>query len=344
MRKTINIDVTHEALAKDKPLLAFSPNNDYLKRKEQIREKYIELLGLNIIKENECDLNINIEEVVEKEEYTRIRYTFESERNCIVPCYLLIPKQNKDKYPVAICLQGHTTGFHVSIGEQIYEEDKNSISTQAFGLYAVENGFAALCIEQRGMGERTTPRNDRGRALTCGCYHTALTALLLGRTLIGERVWDVHKGIDSLEHFKDKLDLDDITLLGQSGGGTATYYSACYDQRIKYAMPCCSVCTYEDSILELWHCSCNYIPQIARFMDMGELATLIAPRKLLIINGEIDPIFKIDGTRKVYSVVEQIYRKEGVPNNCKLVVLPGKEHYFDKDVAFSELKKMRTAK
>ena len=84
MRKTINIDVTHEALAKDKPLLAFSPNNDYLKWKEQIREKYIELLGLNIIKENECDLNINIEEVVEKEEYTRIRYTFESERNCIV--------------------------------------------------------------------------------------------------------------------------------------------------------------------------------------------------------------------------------------------------------------------
>ena len=77
-------------------------------------------------------------------------------------------------------------------------------------------------------------------------------------------------------------------------------------------------------------------------MDMGELATLIAPRKLLIINGEIDPIFKIDGTRKVYSVIEQIYQKEGAPNNCKLVVLPGREHYFDKDVAFSELKKMRS--
>ena len=53
MRKTINIDLTHEALEKNKPLLAFSPNNDYLKWKEQIREKYIELLGLDIIKENE---------------------------------------------------------------------------------------------------------------------------------------------------------------------------------------------------------------------------------------------------------------------------------------------------
>jgi hypothetical protein len=245
---------------------------------------------------------------------------------------------------VAICLQGHTTGFHISIGEKIYEGDESLIDTQAFGLYAVENGFAALCIEQRGMGERTTPRNDRGRALTCGCYHTALTALLLGRTLIGERVWDVHKGIDSLEHFKDKLDLDDITLLGHSGGGTATYYSACFDSRIKYAMSSCSICTYEDSIIELWHCSCNYIPQIARFMDMGELSALIAPRKLLLINGEIDPIFKIEGTRKVFSVIKQIYQKEGAPDNCKLVVLPDKEHYFDKDVAFSELKKMRTAK
>jgi hypothetical protein len=342
--RDINVDIIHEELFNEKPLLAFSPDNDYLSWKEQIRQKYIELLGLDVIAKNECPMDIQIEEIVDEEEYVRIRYTFLSEKNSYVPAYLLVPKTNKDKYPICICLQGHTTGFHISIGKKKYEGDERSLETSTFALDAVKHGYAALAIEQRGMGIRTTPRNDRGRALTCGCYHTAFTALLLGRTLIGERVWDVHKGIDSLEHFKDKLDLDDITLLGHSGGGTATYYSACYDTRIKYAMPCCSVCTYEDSILELWHCSCNYIPKIARFMDMGELATLIAPRKLLIINGEIDPIFKINGTRKVYSVVEQIYRKEGVPNNCKLVVLPGREHYFDKDVAFSELKKMRNTK
>jgi hypothetical protein len=168
-----------------------------------------------------------------------------------------------------------------------------------------------------------------------------MTALMLGRTLIGERVWDVSKAIDSLEFFKDKLNLEDIMLLGTSGGGTATYYSACYDERIKIAVPTCAVCTYKDSIGDMWHCSCNYVPNSARYFDMGELAALIAPRKLLICNGEIDTIFPLSGTKEVYSVIEKIYEKENAADNCRLVIYPDKPHYFDKKVTFSELKKMR---
>lgn len=339
--REINVDILHEELFKEEPLLRFSPKKCYKKWKEEIRKKYISLLGLNVIKENDCPLKIEIEEVKEFDEYTRIRYVYESEKNVFVPAYFLLPKQGKKKYPVCVCLQGHSTGFHISIGEKKHEEDDKNLATSTFGIDAVKNGFAALCIEQRGMGERTTPRADRGRALTCGCYHTAMTALILGRTLLGERVWDVHKGIDSLKQFEDKLDLDDITLLGTSGGGTATYYSACYDERIKLAVPTCALCTYKDSIGEFWHCSCNYVPNIARYMDMGELAALIAPRKLLVCNGEIDPIFPLKGTKEVYKVIEQIYQKEGVPNNTKLVIFPNKPHFFDKEITFSEIKKFR---
>ena len=341
MKKEINVDVIHEELFKDKPLLAFDEKADYQTWKKQIKEKYIEFLGLDTISLNACEIKVDIEETIETEEYTRIRYTFESEKNSIVPCYLLIPKQGKKKYPVCICLQGHSTGFHISIGEKIYGEDEQMLETNTFALYAIKNGYAALCIEQRGMGERTTPRKDRGWATTCGCYHTALTALMLGRTLIGERVWDVSKGIDSLDFFKESLDLDDITLLGTSGGGTATYYSACYDERIKIAVPCCAVCTYRDSIAEFAHCSCNYIPNIARYMDMGELAALIAPRKLMLCNSEDDAIFPLKGTKEVYSVIEKIYAKERVPENVKLVIYPHRPHSFEPNITFSELEKFR---
>ena len=344
--REINVDVIHEELFKNKPLLAFNPKQDYQSWKKEIKDKYYELLGFEEIKKNDCPLVVQIEEVVEKDEYTRIRYTFESEKNSIVPCYLLIPKLKKEKYPVCVCMQGHSTGFHVSIGVRKYDDDDRTMPTSTFALDAVKHGYVALAIEQRGMGERTTPRIDRGKALNCGCYHTAFTALLLGRTIIGERAWDISKGIDSLSEFADKyhLDLDDITLLGNSGGGTATYYTACYDERIKVAVPCCSISTYRDSIAEVWHCSCNYIPRIAKYMDMGELASLIAPRKLLICNGELDPIFPLSGTKEVYSVIEQIYQKEKAPNHCKLVVFPGQKHYFDKVVVFDELEKMRKLK
>ena len=102
------------------------------------------------------------------------------------------------------------------------------------------------------------------------------------------------------------MDLEDITLVGTSGGGTATYYSACYDERIKTALPTCALSTYRDSIGAMWHCTCNYIPKMAQYFDMGELATLIAPRKLIVCVGEIDPIFPLSGTKEVYSVIEKI--------------------------------------
>ncbi len=339
--KKIDVDLIHEKLFEVKPKLAFDENADYGKWKKQIRQKYIELLGLDKIAENACEIKIDIEEKVEFDEYTRYRYTFESEKGCIVPCYLLIPKNGNKKHPVCVCLQGHTTGFHISIGKQIHDRDVEPLKTSTFALDAVKNGFAALCVEQRGMGERTTLRDDRGRALTCGCYFTALTAVILGRTIIGERVWDVSKSIDSLSYFADSLDLDDITVLGNSGGGTATYYSACYDERIKMAVPCCSVCAYRYSIAERSHCSCNYVPNSAEYFDMGELACLIAPRKLMVCNGDIDPIFLIEGTKKVYSVIESIYKKENAEQNCRLIIFKDKPHYFDKEVVFPKLKEFR---
>ena len=336
--KLIDNDIIHENLLKNTPILAYNEQNDYADWKAMVKQKYVELLGLDVIAKNACDIKIEIEEVVKKEEYTRYRYVFESEKGCFVPCYLLIPREKKEKFPVCICVQGHTTGFHISIGEAKYEQDPESLETSTFALDAVKNGYAALAIEQRGMGERTTRQQKRGPALQCGCYFTAMTALMLGRTLIGERVWDVSKGIDSLDYFKDKLDLDDITMVGNSGGGTATYYSACYDERIKIAAPTCAISTYRDSIGDLWHCSCNYIPKIAQYFDMGELSALIAPRKLLVGVGEIDPIFPLRGTKEVYSVIEKIYKKENAENNCKLAVFPQKPHYFDKIRVFSELK------
>lgn len=62
---------------------------------------------------SEDDMYPDLLKKVDRQDYRFIRFTFESEYDEIVPCYLLIPKLGKEKYPVAITLQGHTTGFHV---------------------------------------------------------------------------------------------------------------------------------------------------------------------------------------------------------------------------------------
>ena len=104
--RTINNDIVHDNLFKNKPLLAYEEGNDYEKWKGQVRDQYIKMLGLDVIAQNACEIQVEIEETVETDEYTRYRYVFESEKDCPVPCYLLIPKTGKEKYPVCVCVQG----------------------------------------------------------------------------------------------------------------------------------------------------------------------------------------------------------------------------------------------
>ena len=326
----IQDELCHDLLAKKiKHKLAFDENAEYDPWKEQVRKVFIKLNGLEQIETNGSENpNLKIEKVEKFDGYTRTRFTFESEPGTKIPCYLLVPDTGKEKYPVAICLQGHTTGFHLSIGEfkQDWEKDRYGLD-KAFALQAVEHGFAALAIEQRAMGEREI-KNPKRNTGVC-CEHAAVTAILLGRTVIGERVWDVHKAIDLLDEFP-QCDKDKIMVLGCSGGGTAAYYSACYDERIKLCMSAVALCTYEKSILHVYHCSCNYIPFVYEYCEMQDFSCLIAPRKLISQAGKADDIFLFEGTQKAYSTVEKIYEKAGAKGNCRFVPTEG-GHAWNKE-------------
>jgi hypothetical protein len=118
------------------------------------------------------------------------------------------------------------------------------------------------------------------------------------------------------------VDTSNILLAGHSGGGTATFYSACYDKRIKLAVVAGAFCTYEHSIMAVRHCVCNYIPNAYENFDMGDLTCLIAPRKLIVCGGEKDEIFPKIGVDIAFSTAEKIFEKAGAKENCKRVVMP----------------------
>ncbi|MBO5481641.1 MAG: acetylxylan esterase [Clostridia bacterium] len=337
-----NADLCHDILfEKVQPQLSKRKDGQtYDEWKKQINEKFIQLLGIEEISKNACPLNVQIESEEQKNGYTQIRFTFDSEVGANVPCYLLIPDTGKEKYPVAIVLQGHSTGFHLSIGEQKYEGDERMLPRASLALQAVQNGFAALAIEQRAMGERRSPRSYGKENIPYPrphmCAHASLTAIALGRTVLGERIWDVHKAIDALEYFA-KCDTDKILITGNSGGGTASFYAACYDKRIKISAPSCSFCAYRTSIFDIEHCACNYIPGVAKWFEMQDLACLIAPRNLIVVTGKEDPIFPIDGVRESFETVKRIYAEVGVADNCQIVETP-KGHYWCEDLVWPAVK------
>ena len=334
-----NVDICHANLLDSmKPYLTFDESKDYEQWKNQVKDKLTELLGDT---PDKTDINIRIEWEEDRGEYTEKRIVFTAEKDVDVPCHLWIPKSAKNAVPVIICLQGHSSGMHISMGRSLYPGDDELISSgdRDFAKQIVREGYAALVLEQRGFGERKSEAvlKFNSQALTT-CWHPAMTAILLGRTLIGERVWDISRAIDMLETLPE-IDSDKIAVMGNSGGGTATYYAACMDERIKIAMPSCSICTFKDSIVAGRHCTCNYIPNMAKYFDMGDIACLIAPRPLIMVVGEKDHGFNINGSKESYNTIEKIYKAAGAADKCKLVV--GNEgHRFYADISWPEFKKL----
>ncbi len=332
----------HDILIENmKPKYSYNPKSNYAKWKETIREKFIETTGLDSIALNTCEPNFEIDEEVQKEGYKQIRFSFYSEVGAVVTAYLLVPDQKRDKYPVVITLQGHSTGFHNSIGVVKYDEDKGYATGRgAFAVQAVKEGYVALAIEQRAMGERAA-KNQSFRRVSLddkgGCYYETMTSFLIGRTTIGERCWDIKRAIDMLENFPF-CDTDKIAITGNSGGGTASYYAACFDDRIKICMPSSSFCPYKESILRFYHCSCNYIPGAYKYYDMQDLSCLIAPRQLTIVTGQLDPSFLVEGVRRGYETVEKVYAKENASDSAKLIITPN-GHWWNVDVMWPEMKK-----
>ena len=319
-----------------KQALAYDAACDYEAWRERIRESFRKLTGLDKIEANAADdAALSIESEEKKDGYTLTRFTFASEKGTRVPCYLVIPDTGKDSYPTVITLQGHSTGFHNSVGIVKFEKDADYQPRGAFALQAVKHGYAALCIEQRGMGERRPTEKNRGGA---NCNFTVLRSLMMGRTVLGERVFDISRGIDILSHFP-KCDISRLAVTGNSGGGTATYYAACYDERIRFAVPSCAFCTYKASILDMSHCSCNYIPSAYEYFEMQDLACLIAPRSLTVVAGVEDPIFPIAGVREGFETVKAIYEKAGAPDRCHRVVTP-KDHWWCEDIIWDTVDRL----
>ena len=327
-------DLCHNTLIKHiKPLLSFDESKDFGRQQKELKEKFLELIGYENIKKNACPLKMEIESVERKDGYTHTRFVFESEKDSFVPCYLLIPDTGKEKYPLAITMQGHSSGFHNSVGIVKYAGDEEYQKRGQFAVQAVKRGFAALAIEQRGMGERRPNEKHQSRAQMC--EYEAHIALMLGRTILGERCWDISRAIDVMKNF-DKVDTEKIIITGNSGGGTISYYSACFDERIKLSAPSCAFCTYPDSIMNCYHCSCNFIPHAYEWFDMQDLASLIAPRRLAVIAGSSDGIFPLYGVERGFETVKKIYEKVGVPDNCSLTVTP-KAHWWCEDIVWDKI-------
>jgi len=136
----------------------------------------------------------------------------------------------------------------------------------------------------------------------------------LGRCAIGMSTWDLVKLCDYIQTRPD-CDPDRIGCAGLSGGGLQTLFVAAVDTRIKCA--CTSGYFYGamEALLEMSeNCDCNYVPNLWVHFDLCDIASLIAPRPLIIETGLRDDLNGKSGINNVkpqYSITKAVYEISG---------------------------------
>jgi hypothetical protein len=285
-------------------------------------------LGLPLMETDLADHRPAAERIASEDMETHTRETWRLwvEPAVPLPFYLLRPRGATGRLPLILTPHGHNHP-HVYAGIAHTAEEAAWIrdGDRDIAVQAVNEGYLALAPTTRGFGETRT-RADRDRDVLCSCRQRLLHGLLVGRTPIGERVWDISRLLDWALAYLDP-DPTRIAITGNSGGGTTSLFAAACDERIRVAMPGCYFCTFVGSIGSIHHCDCNYVPGILRLGEMWDVAGLIAPRPFLAIAGESDDIFPIAHVRESFARLQPIYAAAGAPDRCALFVGSGGHRY-----------------
>jgi len=262
-----------------------------------------------------------------------------SEPGADMPMYWCVPKGKEKPLGTMICLQGHSSGAHNSVALDFETNSKpiDVAGDRDFGISAMRYGFAALCIEQRSFGERKENKLESVSSYN-GCHDAVMHAMMLGRTLLGERLYDVDRGLDYLSERGD-VDMKRVGIMGNSGGGTVSLFGAALLPRIRLAMPSCYFCTFADSIMSLYHCGCNFVPGLMSVCEMSDIAGLACPKPLVMVSGKQDFIFPIKATRQAFRDLSAIYDGQGVSERVVLKVGP-EGHRFYAALGWPEAVKM----
>ena len=339
-RATLNLtpqDLHERLMARGKRALGFRPSVDGKSRaavaawQRKLRAKVKTLMGWGELPHgnDRCALNVRSLWKRKGKVGTIEKIAFTAEPKADVVAYVCLPAGAEPPYEWFVCVQGHSTGMHNSIAVD-FKTNRKPIrppGDRDFGIQCMKRGIAALCIEQRGFGERTLVYPEGHESW--GDKEAAFHALQLGRTLIGERVFDVDRGLDYLAT-RDDVRPGKIGVMGNSGGGTITTFSAAILPRLKMAMPSCYFCTFADSIMAMPHCPCNFIPGLLQYAEMADVLGLLAPRPVVVVAGRTDPIFPLAATRREFARLKTIYAAAGAPNACKLVVGNGEHRFYAK--------------
>ena len=283
---------------------------DWNVKKQVYRKQLHEMLGLDPMPER-TPLKATVTGTVKHDEFEVRKLHFQSSPGLYVTGNLYVPKNLNKPAPTILYVCGHG---RVRIDGIDYG---NKTHYQHHGAWFARNGYVCLAIDTIQLGELSGIHHGTYR-------HGMWWWNSRGYTPAGVEAWNCIRALDYLESL-DFVDKDRLGVTGRSGGGAYSWWIATLDERIKVAAPVAGITDLKNHVVDgvvEGHCDCMYHINTYGW-DFAQIAALVAPRPLLILNTDDDGIFPLDGVNRLFTKVRRIYELHGKKSNLGLVITPG---------------------
>lgn len=301
------------------------PKKEYFDKEEFIKE-IIKIYGIQVdyphkLKDKANGIKTIKEQLKFNQTYYDISY-FVSYDKVKIPLYVIYPPNfNKSKrYPCIIIFSGHGSANQAAFDITSYQK--------GCGMRLSKNGFLVYVMENRGMGKLSYLGN-----------HLRIDAIarITGGTWYGEIITDALYLIENL-HLEPNIDVSLIGVAGVSTGGSISMIVASIDERIAVTYIQGFLGSFRSSFgIRGTHCLCGHIPGILNIGDMSDIASFIAPRPVLFVNGSKDSFFFNDA-KMAFNKIKTFYKNMGFENNLKFMIPQGVGHEFSVDIALKWFK------
>lgn len=280
-----------------------------------------------------------------------------SEVNGYIQELLSIASAEGERVPVLVLKKGAATGRRPVI-VALHGTNNSKESMRGLLERYVDRGFIGVAIDAPHHGERALPipglANPYQSAML-RAFHTGE-----GQPYLYDTVWDVMRLIDYLTSRPD-VDPERIGLIGHSKGGTEAYLAAAADERIAAVVPLIGVQSYGWSLrrpsgweARTWSIresveaaaadsgvavNANFMrrfynrltPGLVDRFDAPAILPLIAPRPMMIINGDSDPRSPLAGVGESVAAAERAYVAAGAADRLYFLLEEGAAHEVTED-------------
>ena len=195
----------------------------------------------------------------------------------------------------------------------------------------VRQGVAVCALDLRGLGVSTPHHPSAGPLFYQDVRlpeRYAWACLSLGKSLVGQRVWDFLRCLDYLQTRRE-VDHEQILGLGDRGAAIAVLLSAVLDDRLHSVLldhPMAALASIVGS--KEYSLDLGWFPfDILRHFDLPDLTALLAPRRCWLLNAtnpEGEALAESD-VSSLYKQAADSFRQSGSAKNIRFLVRPERE-------------------